>query len=153
MRVELPDWVCHGDVGRRPHIELPHCATYQHYTKFENNKHASYPKRSNTIYDFFQKFREVNMPRGGEFDDGPTVQSDNAIESGENKIAGAPQGDSDVSISFIIRPCQLSSPPPASPPFSLSESNRQSLTATRSPYPPASTALAKPHPCPKALAR
>lgn len=36
------------------------------------------------------------MPRGGEFDDGPTVQSDNAIESGENKIAGAPKGDSDV---------------------------------------------------------
>ena len=31
------------------------------------------------------------MPRGGEYTDGPTIQSDNAIESGENKIAG---GDS-----------------------------------------------------------
>ena len=39
------------------------------------------------------------MPRGGEYDDGPTVASDNAIESGENKIAGAPKGDSDVSLS------------------------------------------------------
>lgn len=39
------------------------------------------------------------MPRGGEYDDGPTVASDNAIESGENKIAGAPKGDSDVSSS------------------------------------------------------
>lgn len=36
------------------------------------------------------------MPRGGEFDDGPTVQSDNAIESGDNKIAGA-----DVSPTFL----------------------------------------------------
>jgi len=44
------------------------------------------------------------MPRGGEFDDGPTVQSDNAIESGENKIAGAPQGDSDVSLPLTISP-------------------------------------------------
>ena len=37
------------------------------------------------------------MPRGGEYDDGPTVASDNAITSGENKIAGAPKGDSDAS--------------------------------------------------------
>lgn len=38
------------------------------------------------------------MPRGGEYDDdAPTVASDNPIESGENKIAGAPKGDSDVS--------------------------------------------------------
>ncbi len=44
------------------------------------------------------------MPRGGEFDDGPTIASDNAIESGENKIAGAPKGDSDVS-------CPQDSPP------------------------------------------
>lgn len=29
------------------------------------------------------------MPRGGEYSDGPTTQSDNAIEAGENKIAGA----------------------------------------------------------------
>lgn len=36
------------------------------------------------------------MPRGGEYDDGPTVASDNPIESGENKFAGAPKGDSDV---------------------------------------------------------
>ena len=36
------------------------------------------------------------MPRGGEFYDGPTVASDNPIESGENKIAGAPKDDSDV---------------------------------------------------------
>lgn len=39
------------------------------------------------------------MPRGGEYDDGPTVASDNAIESGENKIAGAPKGDSDEPVS------------------------------------------------------
>ena len=50
------------------------------------------------------------MPRGGEYDDGPTVASDNAIESGENKIAGAPKGDSDVrcfpspSLPFLLFP-------------------------------------------------
>ena len=43
------------------------------------------------------------MPRGGEYDDGPTVASDNPTESGENKIAGAPKGDSDVT---------FKSPPP-----------------------------------------
>ena len=32
------------------------------------------------------------MPRGGEYSDGPTVQSDNAIEAGEDKIAGANVG-------------------------------------------------------------
>lgn len=37
------------------------------------------------------------MPRGAEYIDGPPA-SDNAIEAGENKIAGAPQG-SDVSSS------------------------------------------------------
>ena len=42
------------------------------------------------------------MPRGGEFDDGPTVASDNPIESGENKIVGAPKDDSDVS---LVPPC------------------------------------------------
>lgn len=47
------------------------------------------------------------MPRGGEFTDGPTIQSDNAIESGENKIAGAPKGNSDVSLPF---PSHLHSP-------------------------------------------
>lgn len=30
------------------------------------------------------------MPRGAEYVDGPPA-SDNAVESGENKIAGAPQ--------------------------------------------------------------
>ena len=46
------------------------------------------------------------MPRGGEYDDGPTVASDNAIESGENKIAGAPKGDSNVRlISFSFTAC------------------------------------------------
>ena len=44
------------------------------------------------------------MPRGGEFDDGPTVASDNAIDAGENKIAGAPQGDSDVSFNLPYLP-------------------------------------------------
>ena len=44
------------------------------------------------------------MPRGGEFTDGPTVASDNAIDAGENKIAGAPQGDSDVSLSAAFLP-------------------------------------------------
>ena len=42
------------------------------------------------------------MPRGGEFDDGPTVASDNAIEAGENKIAGAPKGDSDVRYALLF---------------------------------------------------
>lgn len=42
------------------------------------------------------------MPRGGEYDDGPTVASDNPIESGENKIAGAPKGDSDEPVSSSI---------------------------------------------------
>jgi hypothetical protein len=49
------------------------------------------------------------MPRGGEFTDGPTVQSDNAIESGENNIAGAPKGDSDVSLAFPSHPHSFSS--------------------------------------------
>ena len=43
------------------------------------------------------------MPRGGEYDDGPTVASDNAIESGENKIAGVPKGDSDVRLAPPLR--------------------------------------------------
>lgn len=34
--------------------------------------------------------RLLRMPRGAEFVDGPPA-SDNAIEAGENKIAGAPQ--------------------------------------------------------------
>ena len=38
------------------------------------------------------------MSRGGEYDDGPTVASDTAIESDENKIAGAPKGDSDSDV-------------------------------------------------------
>jgi len=44
----------------------------------------------------------------------PTVASDNAIESGENKIASAPKGDSDVS-----------SPPPtlAYPPHCILQTN------------------------------
>ena len=36
------------------------------------------------------------MPRGADYVDGP-VASDNAIESGDNKITGAPKGNSDVS--------------------------------------------------------
>ena len=69
------------------------------------------------------------MPRGGEYDDGPTVASDNPIESGENKIAGAPKDDSDVS-SF----------PPCVSPLALTDhfvcSNR---------FPPALTARPKLH--------
>lgn len=34
------------------------------------------------------------MPRGAEYADGP-IQSDNAIESTENKVVGAPQDGSD----------------------------------------------------------
>ena len=74
------------------------------------------------------------MPRGGEYDDGPTVASDNAIDTGENKIAGAPQGDSDVSLTikkYII-----------------------SLVLTyafyRNQSPPVSTAQGKLHPFPQA---
>ena len=51
------------------------------------------------------------MPRGGEFDDGPTVASDNAIDAGDSKIAGAPQGDSDVSLDLplpsALTPCSI----------------------------------------------
>ncbi|KAL9138278.1 MAG: hypothetical protein Q9175_000504 [Cornicularia normoerica] len=42
------------------------------------------------------------MPRGGEYSEGPTVVSDNPIESGENKIAGAPKGDSDEPVSSSV---------------------------------------------------
>lgn len=43
------------------------------------------------------------MPRGAEYVDGPPA-SDNAIESGENKIAGAPQEGQQVgSIDLIDR--------------------------------------------------
>ena len=42
------------------------------------------------------------MPRGGEYDDGPTIASDNPIESTENKVAGAPKGDSDVSSPHLL---------------------------------------------------
>lgn len=47
------------------------------------------------------------MPRGGEYSEGPTVVSDNPIESGENKIAGAPKGDSDVSLLLLFCHCLL----------------------------------------------
>ena len=77
------------------------------------------------------------MPRGGEYDDGPTVASDNAIESGENKIAGAPQGDSDVSLAP-----PLLSPLAPTPNF-----------FSRNQCPPASTAPAKLHHFQKALVR
>lgn len=66
------------------------------------------------------------MPRGGEFYDGPTVASDNPIESGENKIAGAPKDDSDVS-----------SGPPCVSPLALTNhfisSNRSPLAMTDRP--------------------
>ena len=77
------------------------------------------------------------MPRGGEYDDGPTVASDNAIESGENKIAGDPKGDSDVRLAspllslLALKPCFFS----------------------RDQFPPASTAPAKLHHFQKALVR
>ena len=66
------------------------------------------------------------MPRGGEYDDGPTVASDNPIESGENKTAGAPKDDSDVSLG-----------PPYLPPHVLTKnlvsSNRFPLALTAPP--------------------
>ncbi|KAK4696723.1 hypothetical protein P7C71_g1247, partial [Lecanoromycetidae sp. Uapishka_2] len=52
------------------------------------------------------------MPRGGEFDDGPTVASDNAIESGENKITGAPKGDSDEPVSSGVDRSSKAAPLP-----------------------------------------
>jgi len=52
------------------------------------------------------------MPRGGEFTDGPTVASDNAIDAGENKIAGAPQGDSDVPTSSGVDRSNKAAPLP-----------------------------------------
>ncbi|KAI4122411.1 MAG: hypothetical protein LQ338_005834 [Usnochroma carphineum] len=42
------------------------------------------------------------MPRGAEYVDGPP-QSDNAVEAGENKIAGAPQDGKDSSGSSVDR--------------------------------------------------
>lgn len=53
------------------------------------------------------------MPRGGEFDDGPTIASDNAIESGENKIAGAPKDDSDQPVSSGVDRSAKATPLPA----------------------------------------
>ncbi|KAL9065016.1 MAG: hypothetical protein Q9161_008508 [Pseudevernia consocians] len=52
------------------------------------------------------------MPRGGEYDDGPTVASDNAIESGENKIRGVPKGDSDEPVSFGVDRSSKAAPLP-----------------------------------------
>ncbi|KAL6715173.1 hypothetical protein ACLMJK_007437 [Lecanora helva] len=43
------------------------------------------------------------MPRGGEYSDGPTNQSDNAIESTENKITGAPKDSDDPASSGVDR--------------------------------------------------
>ncbi len=77
------------------------------------------------------------MPRGGEYDDGPTVASDNPIESGENKIAGAPKGDSEVRLI----------------PFVSETACSKVLIFHRNQSPPASTAPAKRHLYLKALAR
>ncbi|MCJ1275394.1 hypothetical protein MMC21_003197 [Puttea exsequens] len=52
------------------------------------------------------------MPRGGEYDDGPTVVSDNAIESGENKIAGAPKDGSNQPVSAGIDRSHKAAPLP-----------------------------------------
>jgi hypothetical protein len=83
------------------------------------------------------------MPRGGEFSDGPTVQSDNPIEAGENKIAGAdvyssPFTSNPPTIPFLSHKMGLQltcvfvysqvAPPkstaPAKPPLYLRESKR-----------------------------
>jgi len=54
------------------------------------------------------------MPRGGEYSDGPTIQSDNPIESGENKVAGA---DVCLKLPHHATPNQVSlfQKPPANP--------------------------------------
>lgn len=44
----------------------------------------------------------LRMPRGAEFVDGPPA-SDNAVEAGENKIAGAPQDGQDNSTASVDR--------------------------------------------------
>ncbi|KAI4137196.1 MAG: hypothetical protein L6R39_007422 [Caloplaca ligustica] len=51
------------------------------------------------------------MPRGAEYADGPP-QSDNAIEAGENKIAGAPQEGQDSSTSAVDRSGKAAPLPP-----------------------------------------
>ncbi|KAL9015861.1 MAG: hypothetical protein Q9185_006755 [Variospora sp. 1 TL-2023] len=51
------------------------------------------------------------MPRGAEYVDGPPA-SDNAIESGENKIAGAPQEGQDSSASSVDRSGKAAPLPP-----------------------------------------
>lgn len=72
------------------------------------------------------------MPRGGEYDDGPTVASDNAIESGENKIAGAPKGDSDVCLSLPFpSPLALTPFPHIGTSFLRRRPLWQSCTSTR----------------------
>ena len=75
------------------------------------------------------------MPRGGEFSSDPTIQSDNAISSTENKITGAPKdSSSDVS----------------SPPHNLYHESQHASTLlmeavcnNRIPFPQASIAPAK----------
>ncbi|KAL9638230.1 MAG: hypothetical protein Q9164_001681 [Protoblastenia rupestris] len=51
------------------------------------------------------------MPRGADYADAP-VQSDNAIEAGENKIAGAPKGDSDEPVSTGVDRSHKAAPLP-----------------------------------------
>ncbi|KAL8761459.1 MAG: hypothetical protein Q9184_002416 [Pyrenodesmia sp. 2 TL-2023] len=51
------------------------------------------------------------MPRGAEYDDGGPA-SDNAIEAGDNKIAGAPQDGQDSSTSSVDRSGKAAPLPP-----------------------------------------
>ncbi|KAL8995700.1 MAG: hypothetical protein Q9188_006745 [Gyalolechia gomerana] len=51
------------------------------------------------------------MPRGAEYVDGPPA-SDNAIEAGENKIAGAPQDGQDNSTASVDRSGKAAPLPP-----------------------------------------
>ncbi|KAL8922587.1 MAG: hypothetical protein Q9208_005091 [Pyrenodesmia sp. 3 TL-2023] len=51
------------------------------------------------------------MPRGAEYVDGPPA-SDNAIEAGDNKIAGAPQDGQDSSTSSVDRSGKAAPLPP-----------------------------------------
>ena len=89
-----------------PHTSYPHninrgkCSNIQ--TSTTSSSTQTYPVKLPTQSSNAQIPTSDIMPRGGEYDNGPTVASDNAIDAGENKIAGAPQGDSDVSLTTKI---------------------------------------------------
>lgn len=86
-----------------PYVHLHTRDTFHEKRESASTKSCNNPRTTQSFINHPPIAHSTNpktsaiMPRGGEYDDGPTIASDNAIESGDNKIAGAPKGDSDVS--------------------------------------------------------